>query len=71
MFKVKTGPPPAGLLERGKWRQARAAGIDYGDPMRMVWLRNSDGIEWEADDGDHLGGFRDGVRAIPRRGGSG
>ena len=69
MFKVKTGPPPAGLTEHGTWRKAQAAGIDYGDPARMVWFRNSDGRAWEADDGDQLRGLRDGVRTTPRRGG--
>ena len=56
MFMVKKGPPPAGLTEHGTWNAAQAAGVDYGDPNRRVWIRNSDGRMWEADDGDHLRG---------------
>ena len=56
MFKVSRGPPPAGATEHGMWRAAQAAGIDYGDPTRQVWIRKSDGKMWEADAGDHLRG---------------
>ena len=73
MEKVRTGPPPAGLTDHGLWEQAQAAGVRYGDPDRKVWIRNSDLKMWEADDGNHLGGRRVGVRYVepPRCGGGG
>ena len=71
MEKVRTGPPPAGLTDHGLWEQAQAAGVRYGDPDRKVWIRNSDLKMWEADDGNHLGGQRVGVRYEPPRRGAG
>ena len=68
MEKVRTGPPPAGLTDHGLWEQAQAAGVRYGDPDRKVWIRNSDLKMWEADDGNHLGGQRVGVRDTSRLG---
>ena len=56
MTRAKPGPPPSSVLsKKGKWCTAYEARLQYGDPKRQVWLRNSDGTIWEADDGDHVG----------------
>ena len=43
----------------GKYVPAKEARIEYGNPLRLVWVRTADHKVWEVDarDGDHLGGF--------------
>ena len=46
-------------LDEHEFKVATAAGIEYGNPHRLVWIRTADRKVWEVDanDGDHLGGF--------------
>jgi len=57
MFKVLPGPPPKDYgLRGGKWVEARAAAIDYGNPHRQIWMPSAGRKYYEADDGDHVSG---------------
>ena len=59
MLKANRGPPPPDPQSHGKYKSARDAGIEYGNPLRHVWVRTADHKVWETDarDGDHLAGF--------------
>ena len=57
MIKANRAPPPPD--RHGQYAPAKDAGIEYGDPERLVWVRSNDRKVWEADanDGKHLGGY--------------
>ena len=59
MLKAYRGPPPPDPQSHGKYVSAKDAGLEYGNPLRLVWVRTADQKIWETDarDGDHLGGF--------------
>ena len=59
MLKAHRGPPPPDPARHGKYVNATTAGLEYGNPLRLVWVRTADHKVWETDarDGDHLGGF--------------
>ena len=59
MLKANRGPPPPDPQRHGTYVSAKEAGLEYGNPLRLVWVRTADRKMWEVDahDGDHLGGF--------------
>ena len=59
MLKANRGPPPPDPARHGTYVSAKEAGLEYGNPLRLVWVRTADRKMWEVDahDGDHLGGF--------------
>ena len=59
MLQATRGPPPPDPQRHGTYVRAKDAGIEYGNPLRLVWVRTADHKVWETDarDGDHLGGF--------------
>jgi len=59
MLKASRAPPPPDAERHGKWVQAKDAGIEYGNPLRYIWVRTGDRKVWELDvhDGDHLAGY--------------
>ena len=63
MLQANRGPPPPDPVRHGKYVSARDAGLEYGNPLRMVWVRTADQKVWEVDanDIDHLGGYHRGV----------